>query len=63
MEQLLGRLHRQGQPEDVVETYAYLHAPELYDAFEKVKTEAMWQSDMQKLQQRILLADEDMSEL
>lgn len=57
MEQILGRLHREGQPADAIETEAYLGVTEFMDAFNKVLMQAEFHQDMQKLKQRILMAD------
>jgi len=59
MEQLLGRLHRPGQRADVVETYCYLHASELVDAWRQVVLQAEFNHDMLKTKQRVLMADMD----
>jgi hypothetical protein len=57
IEQLLGRLHREGQPADAVETEAYLGASEFMDAYRQVLMQAEVHQDMQKLRQRILMVD------
>ena len=39
-EQLLGRLHRQGNLADEIEFYVYLHSREFINAFEQAKNDA-----------------------
>lgn len=59
MEQLLGRLSRKGQIRDVVNTLIYQHTTEFRDAFRQARTDAEWDYDMKKIQQRLRLADID----
>lgn len=58
-EQILARLHRQGQPADVVRYEGYFHVSELMDALRQVMVEAEWNKEMTNNPQRILLADMD----
>jgi hypothetical protein len=60
LEQVLGRLHREGQKSDVVNTWAYLHVPELRDAFDKAVEQAEFNFEMTKNRQKILMADLDL---
>ena len=59
MEQLLARLHRQGQLADVVKYEGYFHVPELMDALRQVIVEAEWSIEMTSNPQRIDFADKD----
>jgi hypothetical protein len=59
-EQLLGRLHREGQRADTIETLAAFHAVEFRDAFRQVCAQAEFNREMLNLKQRILLADLDL---
>lgn len=57
LEQILGRLHRRGQPSDEVRTRLCLHAYEFKDAFRKAIQQANWNFEMEKKTQKLLLAD------
>lgn len=60
MEQLLGRLHRDGQAADIVKTYGNFHILEFKDALRQVIVEAEFNYEMTKTKQRILLSDLDL---
>lgn len=53
-EQLFGRTHRAGQPEDEVDFWLYLHTPELYEEFEYARVLAQHVTTSAK--QRLCLA-------
>lgn len=59
-EQLLGRLHREGQRADVIETFGFFHIVEFRDAFRQAHAQAQFNREMLNLKQRILLADLDL---
>lgn len=59
-EQLLGRLHREGQRKDEVFVEGYFHVRELKDAFRQALMQAEWNVEMQKNRQKLLMADIDM---
>lgn len=59
LEQLLGRLHREGQKADVVKTEIYVHVSELMDSLEKALAEAEFNLEMTKNPQKLLSADID----
>lgn len=56
-EQLLGRLHRQGQQADSVQWDVFAHVPAFMDAFESAKVSAMYQQSTMRQPQRLLFAD------
>lgn len=56
-EQMLGRLHREGQKADVVTTKAYLHVPELKDSFRRAIAHAEFNQDMSNGIPKLLLMD------
>ncbi len=60
VEQLLGRLHREGQRADVVSTEGYFHVPEFRDALRNVTTRAEFNFAMTGNRQKILCADMDL---
>jgi hypothetical protein len=62
-EQLLGRLHREGQRADVVSMLGYFHTQEFLDALRQVLAQAEFHYDMQQIKQRILMADKDVENL
>jgi hypothetical protein len=53
-EQLLGRLHRQGQPKSVVTTLVYLHTPEVKNSFEQALRRAEYVKGTMGQDQKIL---------
>lgn len=59
LEQLLARLHRLGQKADTVNTWVYLHVPELMDALRSAYRQAKFNQDMTGNIQKLLLADMD----
>lgn len=59
MEQLLARLHREGQKSDAVYTQAYLHTVELYDALKSAYRQAQFNYTMQQNMQKLLFTDFD----
>ena len=56
-EQIFGRLHRQGQPKDEVNTLIAAHVYEFKDSLRKAKLEAEWNFSMKGVKQKLLLAD------
>lgn len=58
-EQLLGRLHRQGQTKDAVHTFVYVHVSELMDGLRRAKAQAEFNFVMQRNKQKMLMADID----
>lgn len=58
-EQILGRLHREGQPRDRINTWCYLHTRELKDAFYKAYEQAEFNYEMTGNRQKLLMADMD----
>jgi hypothetical protein len=58
-EQLLGRLAREGQQADTVETWIYYHVPEIRDAFRKAMMYAEFIEATTPNQQALLSADID----
>lgn len=60
MEQLLGRLHRQGQPKSEIFTEGYFQSVEFRDAFRQVIKNAEFNFEMMKTRQKILLCDRDL---
>jgi hypothetical protein len=62
-EQLLGRLHREGQPEDEVNTYVYTHVFEMKDALRKAIEQAEFNFELQGNRQKLLMADIDVEGL
>jgi hypothetical protein len=58
-EQFLGRLAREGQPEDTIETELYRHVYEFRDAWRKAKTLAQFIEAKTGNRQLLLAADED----
>jgi hypothetical protein len=56
-EQLLGRLHREGQRKDEVITEGYFHVRELKEALRKAIEQAEFNFEMQKNKQKLLMAD------
>jgi hypothetical protein len=59
LEQLLGRLHREGQRSDEVNTEVYLHVHELKDALRKAIEQAEFNLEMTGNRQKLLAADCD----
>ena len=55
IEQLLGRTHRQGQPEDEVWATFYTHTPEMYGALEGAKQDAQYVRTTMGTEQKILV--------
>lgn len=55
-EQLLGRLHREKQKAGEVETYVYLHTPELAGAFADALKGAQWIEKMEHKRQKLSYA-------
>lgn len=55
-EQLLGRLHRIGQPADEVETWVYRHAPEFYEPIDKAIRKAKYIEGTMGTEQKLLRA-------
>lgn len=53
-EQLLGRLHRQGQKSNVVHTEVYLHTPEVSNSFEQALRRAEYVKETMGQNQKIL---------
>lgn len=53
LEQAIGRTHRDGQKEDEVEVYFYLHTPELEDSLEKAKQRAKYLHETQSHQKLV----------
>jgi hypothetical protein len=62
LEQILGRLHRQGQRADVVNTLICQHATEFKDAYRSAVIQARFNSSMQGLPQKLLMADSDIDD-
>jgi hypothetical protein len=58
-EQLLGRLHREGQKKDEVFTEGYFHVREMKDALRKAIEQAEFNFEMTKNRQKLLMADID----
>lgn len=56
-EQLLGRLHREGQKADEVQYDVYLHTPELVEAFHKARELAKFHQSIPGGEQRLLYAN------
>ena len=56
-EQLLGRLHRQGQEADEVVTWVPRHTPEVRDALERAVRLARYVQDVTGGHQKLLAAD------
>jgi hypothetical protein len=64
MEQILGRLHRRGQPKDAITTLACLHIYEFRDALRKAIQSAHWNWEMNKRNKpKLLCADIDIDDL
>lgn len=59
IEQLLGRLHREGQKADAITTQIYLPVAETTEAFRKVLAQAEFNYAMTGNEQKILLCDRD----
>lgn len=55
-EQLLGRLHRLGQPADEVETWVYRHTPEMRDAIDRAVQQARYIEGTMGTLQKLLAA-------
>lgn len=53
-EQLLGRLHRQGQPNNTVTTSIYMHTPEVRNSFEQALRRAEYVKETMGQNQKIL---------
>jgi len=56
-DQLLGRLAREGQEADCIETWCYRHVPEFSDAFAKAITLAEFDEEMSPTQSLLLASD------
>ncbi len=59
-EQLLGRLHREGQRKDEVFVEGYFHVREMKDAFRQALAQAEFNFEMQKNRQKLRMADLNM---
>jgi len=57
-EQLIGRLHREGQEAPVINTYVYRHTQELCDAWDRARQLALYVTDTVGSFQKILASDE-----
>lgn len=62
-EQLLGRLHREGQKKDAVITEGYFHITELKDALRKAIEQAEFNFEMTGNKQKLLCADIDVEDI
>ena len=62
-EQLLGRLHREGQTKTEVNTYVYVHVHEMRDALRKAVEQAEFNFEMTGNRQKLMMADIDVEGL